>query len=159
MVQVERTDHLLTWWNAPSLFYMLIFWWLPLLVLIFFWLNILTKMKHALSPRYCSCTQDESLTAPVKLPKEDWLTLTAWRWELYECENVAKKKSSLKILLSKSFCFLVLFCKPPSLLYKLIQRAHTPHSVCSYILPHGALSSGHPVTIETHTHIYTHHWN
>lgn len=45
---------------------------------------------------------------------------------------------------------LVIFCETPT----LIQRAHTPHTVCSYILPHGALSSGHPVM--THTYTSTH---
>lgn len=45
---------------------------------------------------------------------------------------------------------------PLTPIYTHTARTHTPHSVCSYIFPHAALSSGHPVTIDAHTHKSTH---
>lgn len=117
------------------------------------------------------------LLAPVKLPKEDWLSLTAWRWvNVYEYKMVLQKnlsginlelfginwtglifrKTNLATFKSLLPLYTLFSETSPSLyILRVPAHTHTPCSVCSYILPHGALSSGHAVTTHMHTNLHT----
>lgn len=105
---------------------------------------------------FCSCEAAK---------ETGWLYLTAWTWgQLYQCgiafwNNWGWIKRHTFVYFFKSLpslrhlnLLLVIWYETPSRLYILIQRAHTPHSVCSYIFPHGALS---PLGTPWHTHLHT----